>query len=89
MNSRSSLSSGGDCARRLCAMFMLVGGCDWLENGSAPSSNSGEERSSSGEGDMRSRDRASASSSSEAVEESEGEMMRAVAGLLPAFVGIG
>lgn len=50
---------------------------------------SGVERSSSGEGERMSRDRDSESFSSDAAEDSDGEMMRAAAGPLPASSGIG
>lgn len=83
MNSRSSFSSGGLAARLLCAM--LVGGASRISElrpekvvVSLSLSSSGDERSTSGEGDIAQRARLSRSSSSEssAAEESDGEIMR-------------
>lgn len=53
-----------------------------------PSSNSGDERSSSGEGDILSRALASRSSSSDAADDKEGEMILAAVGPFPASAGI-
>ena len=85
MNSRSSLSNGGEAALRLCATLGVVGGWGWCENGSAQSSN---DKSSSGDGDICSRDRSSRSSPSEASDESDGEMILAAMGPLSVSAGI-